>query len=274
MSKTLKVLSVVFLFVVVGAIAIADSHEETPIYVWISLVKAKPGQSEALTGQMIQEGIKNYDPLVESGAAADWGVAMPIVHDGNDPASHVEWVSFMGWEAVDRFMGAFMASRQAMSPEEMALMDQQWDSMVVEGSHHDQINRSIHIGQGAPAGASYIHLAYFSSKPGKSGEVKEVWGEFAAQIYDKLVADGEIINYGLHVPTIHRGEDWTHMAWYSSTGLAARDAVGGAFDAAEAARSEEEAKAWSSRMMETFEMDHEDQILVVAHHKVGGGASE
>jgi hypothetical protein len=271
MSKTFKVLSVVFLFMAVGAVAIADSHEEKPIYVWISMIQAKPGQSQALTGYMIEEGMKNYDPLVASGAAADWGVAMPIVHDGNDPYSHVEWVAFMGWEAVDAFMGAFMAKQQSMSPEEMAAADEKWQSMVVDGSHSDQINRSIHIGSSSPVKGSYIHLGYFSAKPGKASAVKDVWGEFAAPIYDQLIADGSILNYGLHVPAIHRGENWTHLAWYLSENLAARDAVGNAFDAAEAARSEDEAKAWQSRMMETFEREHEDQILVVAHHGVGGG---
>ena len=70
-------------------------------------------------GQFVmEEDTKNFDPLVESGAAVDWGLAMPVVHDGGDAFSHVEWISFVGWDGADQFMSAFMASRQAMAPEE------------------------------------------------------------------------------------------------------------------------------------------------------------
>jgi hypothetical protein len=91
-------------------------------------------------------------------------------------------------------------------------------------------------------------------------------------VYDRLVADGTILNYGLHVPAIHRGEGWTHMGWYGTNDLAARDAVSAAFDAAEAARSEEENAAIGERWSSIFEPGgHSDQVLLVIHHKTAGG---
>ena len=273
MSKTLRLLGLAILFMGVAAVAAADSHEPS-VYVWINFIKAKPGMSEALTSYLIEEGMKNYDPLVESGAVADWGVAMPVIHDGNDPASHIEWISFVGWDGADQFMSAFMASRETMSPEEMKAVGEKWASLVVPGSHSDAIHRSIGIGELRAGRSGYIHLAYFSAKPGKAAAVQETWDEFAAPVYDQVLADGKILNYGLHVPAVHRGESYTHMSWYLSETLAARDAVGAAFDAAEAARSEEEAKAWQEQMMEIFEREHEDQILMVIHHKLGSPAAE
>lgn len=273
MSKILKVLCLVALFVGVPALVAADSHE-APLYVWVNFVKAKPGQSEALTGQMMQEGMKNYDPLIESGAALDWGIAMPVVHDGNDPVSHVEWISFKGWEGADAFMSSFIESRQTMSPEDIKAIDEQWDALVEPGSHSDMINRSISLGSPNPGRTGYIHLGYFSAKPGQGRGVKAMWDEFAGKTYAQLAADGKILNYGLHVPALHRGEKWTHLSWYSSEGLAARDMVSSAFDAAEASRSEEENEKWRTRMRETFEPEHEDQILMVIHHKVASAGAE
>jgi hypothetical protein len=273
MSRSWKALTLAVLAFGFVTVAVAEHHEPT-IYVWINFVKAKPGQSQALTSLLIDQGTKSYDPLIESGSVVEWGVGMPVVHDGGDAYSHVEWVVFPGWAGVDGFMAAFMASRQQMSPEEMQAMDEQWDSVVVDGSHSDDINRSVHIGRTTGERISYIHLAYFKARPGKEGAASEMFTSDFAPVYDQLMTDGKIINYGLHAPALHRDEEWTYMAWYSSSGLVARDEVRAAFAARDAERSEEELAQWWDKIMQNFEMDHEDQIIMVVHHKSGVGASE
>ncbi len=274
MPRTLRTAALAILLVSFGAIAFADSHEDTNVYVWVNFVKAKPGQGDALIGFMMEEDSKNFDPLVESGAALEWGIAMPVVHDGNDPFSHVEWITFVGWEGVDTFMTDFMASRQAMSPEDMQALNERYQATVVAGSHADMINRNVHLGAGAPARPGYIHLGYWKAKPGKESDAMKAFKSFAAPVYDGLVADGKIQNYGLHVPAVHRNSGWTHMGWYASESLAARDVVDAAFEAAGAARSEEEQKQMQSDMMEIFAEWHEDQILMVVHHKAGSAGGD
>ncbi len=57
--------------------------------------------------------------------------------------------------------------------------------------------------------------------------------------------------------------------------LAAYDAVGAAFDAAEQARSEEENKALMGKWMEALDLEaHHDRIVVVTHYGGGGGGEE
>jgi len=41
---------------------------------------------------------------------------MPVFHDGNDPYSHVEWISFNGWAGANAFLTKFMEQRQARRP--------------------------------------------------------------------------------------------------------------------------------------------------------------
>ena len=239
------------------ATAIAQAPDGPPIYVWINQLKAQPGQSDALIGMMIQQGTEAYEPLLASGAALNWGVGLNVVHDGGDATSHVEWVSFVGWEAMDQFMAAFMAKRQSMSPEELAAEAELWDSTVVDGSHFDVINRSVHLGGNLEGRPNYIHLGYFEAKPGKEGAVMDLYKNFAAPAFDQVAANGDIIAYGLHAPAVHRSYPWTHMSWYSAETLAARDAVDAALGMPDAETQ--------ARMEEVFTDRHEDQIVMVVH---------
>ncbi len=258
MNRTTGILTIALTVVLVAPFA-ALAQDGPPIYVWVNFLKAQPGQGEALTKMLIEQGGTGYDALVDSGAAVNWGIAMNVVHDGGDAATHVEWISFVGWQAVDQFMQGFMASRQAMSEEDMAAMAEAWKANVVAGSHSDMISRTVSIGGARSGRPSYIHLGYHQAAPGKAGEAMELWNEFGVPTFDKLAADGAIMAYGLHIPEIHRGAPWTHMSWYTTTNLAARDAVEKAFAAAR--------EEMGSRMAETFTDEHTDQILIVVHFK-------
>jgi hypothetical protein len=242
--------------------------DELPVYLWINFVKAKPGQGEAVTNMMIKEDSKVFDSLVASGAAGDWGVAMPVVHDGHDTYSHVEWVSFIGWAGADAFMKTFQEQRSKVGKADLDAMNAEWDAAVEPGSHADLITRNVYVGKGTGERPTYIHLGYHKANPAKFSELGKLFKEVGTPVFDKLIAEGKIIDYGLEAVDIHRGQDWDYMTWYSSKDLAARDAVDAAFDAAWAARSEEESEALRQRFMDDRDWSgHSDQILLVVHYK-------
>jgi hypothetical protein len=271
MKKTVLTLALAALLVVPGLVSAQDDPSS---YIWINYVKAKAGQGEALTQTMIEEDSKIFNPMVDSGAALDWGIGLPVIHDEGVPYSHVQWIVFSGWAGADAFMGEFMKMQEARSEEERAALQAKFEAATEEGSHADDIYRIVHIGPGEDR-PGYINLGFYTAKPGKMGDAKTFYDDIAVPVYDKLKADGAINSYGLAVPAIHRGDEYTHMGWYSSANLATRDVVEGAFDAAEAARSEEENEAIGERWLETFDpKGHEDQILLVVHHYAGGGDGE
>ena len=248
------------------------AEEGNPAYLWVTCIKAKAGQSDAVTGEMIKEDAKIFDPLVESGAAWEWGIAMPMVHDGGDSCSHLEWVVFNGWAGADAFMRKFMELRQAGGPEANKAMAERWAAIAEAGSHADLITRNLHLGGGKPQRAAYIHLSYHKAKPGRFGPLEDQFKKYVAPVFDKMVADGTVISYGLETAEVHRGEDWSYMTWWKSSNLAARDAVDAAFDAADAARSEAERKARRESAQENMDWSgHSDQVLVVIHHNPGKG---
>jgi hypothetical protein len=250
----------------------AFAADGQPAYLWVSFVKAKPGQGDAVAGEMIREDSKLLDALVESGAAWEWGIAMPVFHDGNDRYTHVEWVVFNGWAGADTFMKRFMEQREAAGPEANKAMGERWAAITEPGSHADLITRSLHTGGGTPQRAAYIHLGYHKTNAGRFNDAEAAYKEYIAPVYDRLVSDGTVISYGLETPEVHRGEDWSFMTWWKSNSLAARDAVDVAFDAANAARSEEQRKTMRDRARENFDWSgHSDQVLVVIHHNPGKG---
>jgi hypothetical protein len=248
------------------------AEEGNPGYLWVTCVKAKPGQGDAVVGEMMTEDAKLLDPLVESGAAWEWGIAMPVFHDGNDACSHLEWVVFNGWAGADAFMAKFMELSRARGADANKAMGERWDAMTEPGSHSDLITRSVHVGGGKPQRAAYIHLGYHKAKPGRYGELEDQYKKYVVPVMDKLVADGTVISYGLETPEVHRGEGWDFMTWWKSSNLAARDAMDVAFDAANAALSEEERKARRESAQENMDWSgHADQVLVVIHHNPGKG---
>jgi hypothetical protein len=270
MKRTILTLTLAALLVVPGMVVAQD---EPSTYIWINYVTAKAGQGDALTKAMIEEDSKAFNPLVDSGAAMDWGIALPVIHDDGVKYSHVQWISFAGWAGADAFMGKFMEMQQARSDEERAALQAKFEAATEEGSHADDIYRVVHIGPGSER-PGYIHLGYRNVQRGKGGDATKMFKEMAAPVYDGLMADGSIIGYGLAVPAIHRDGGADRMNWYSSANLAARDAVSAAFDAAGDERSEEENKALGERWMSTFEDGHTDQILLVIHHYSGAGDGE
>jgi len=245
--------------------------DQPSVYLWVSFVKAKPGQGDALVGEMIKEDSKVFDVLVDSGQATDWGIAMPMIHDGGDPYSHVEWVSFVGWAGADAFMKKFMEVRQSMGAEGNKAMADRWATLVEPGSHADLVAEHLHVGKGRvmPGSVKYIDLSYWRANPGRFGDMRRNYMENMAPVLDKLVADGTIINYGLSTPEYHRGQGWDFMSWTLLDSLGAMDKAGAGFDAANAARTDEQREALRKRNQENSDWSgHSDQILMVVHHKV------
>jgi len=254
------------------ATAPAFAADGNPSYLWVTCIKAKPGQGDAVVAEMMTEDAKMFDPLVESGAAWEWGIAMPVFHDGNDSCSHLEWVVFNGWAGADAFMAKFMELNRARGADANKAMADRWGAITEPGSHADFVTRSVHMGAGKPQRAAYIHLSYHKANPGRFSETEDGYKKYIAPVYDKLVADGTVISYGLETPEVHRREGWDFMTWWKSDSLAKRDVVDAAFDAANAARSEEDRKAMREDARQNLDWSgHSDQVLVVVHHNPGKG---
>jgi hypothetical protein len=253
--------------------AMADSHEMAakPI-TWLSYVKAQTGKGSALGQHMAEGGAKIYDGLMADGHVITWGVGQPINHRAGDDWTHLEWVTFRDWAAVDTFIQGFMAMQMAKSPEQLMEEQEEWYSLVEPGSHYDAILRHQVLHPSDMGRPAYFRLGYHTVKPGQGSAMQELFEENAVPVLSELQAAGTIGGFGLATSEVHGGTRGSHLFWYALPGLAAIDAVDAAFDAAAAGRSEEENKALMGKWMEALEWDaHHDRIIVVTHYGGGGG---
>lgn len=250
--------------------AAAFAQDAGPV-TWVSFVKAKPGVSPALTQHIVKAGTPTYDPLMAAGQVLQWGVAQPINHYPDQAYSHAEYVVFANWDAVNAFVTTFLGNMAAMSEEDRTAQQAAYQELVVPGSHFDIVNRGVHFGGTSKGRPGYLHLGFFKVKPG--ADFMDLYKKFAVPVFEKASADGAIGQFGMDVQELHGGDHaWTHMVWYESSGLGARDAVEAIFQEMEAARSDDENAAMAAMMEEVFVPDtHRDEIVAIVHHAAAGG---
>jgi hypothetical protein len=256
--------------------ASADNHEMAPNPItWISYLQSQVGKSNALTQHLAEDGAKIYDGLMADGHVLDWGVAMPVNHFADDDWNVTEWVTFRDWAAMDAFMGAFMGMQMAKSPEQMMAEQEKWLSLVVPGSHYDEIFEHLVVAPGE-APPAYLDLSFFPVKLGQSGAIKKLWVENAKPTLDELQAAGTVRGFGMAVSKIHAANTPASiMFWTALPGLGSLDAMEVAMDAADKARGEEAQKALMEAFMSKVDLaGHSDRILIVTHNGGGGGGGE
>ena len=266
-------LSLMIGLLLVPAVAGADEHEMAPQpLTWISFVQSQAGKSMPLAQNIAKSGAKIYDGLMADGHILTWGVGMPVNHWPDDDWNVVEWVTFRDWAAVDAFMQAFMGMQMAKSPEDMAAEQEEWLSLVVPGSHHDQIQRHMVVMPSEGSPPAYFNLTYVPVKPGQGEKLKKIWVDNIQPIYAELQAAGTIGAFGLAADEVHDGSGQTFLSWTALPNLAARDAVDAAMEAADKERGEEAQKAMMMDLMSAADFSaHSDRILLVTHSGGGGG---
>jgi len=242
---------------------------EGPI-IWLSFGKAQRGQSDAYTQAIVKNNSSLYDKLMGEGSVLEWGVAQPINHFPDMSYTHVEFVVFANWAGVNSFVTHFMAGMMAMSEEERTSTQAEFDAVVEPGSHYDVVERGLFIGGTSQGRPGYLNIAFYNAKPG--ADFMGLFKEYAVPVLDQLSTAGKIGTYGVEALELHGGDPgWTHLVWYESQGLGARDDFSAAWDAAEAVRSAEENAAMGAKFEAAMDSGHFDQVLAVVHYAVAGG---
>jgi hypothetical protein len=92
-------------------------------------------------------------------------------------------------------------------------------------------------------------------KPGKSADYRRAWEKYNKPVYDKLVAEGVVLAYGLAVEEVRTDGDFTHFIWVATANMAAADRIGPAFNADRTRRSDEERAAIAELFGNLLDMD-------------------
>jgi len=98
-------------------------------------------------------------------------------------------------------------------------------------------------------------------KPGKGADYRRAWEKYNKPVYDKLVADGVVLAYGLAAEEVKTDGEFTHFIWVATPNMAAADKIAPAFNADRARRSEEERNAISDLFLSLTEPDKARSIV-------------
>jgi hypothetical protein len=227
-----------------------------PLTFWYGYT-INPGKEDEFLDLVKTVGQPVRDKLMADGVVLAWGVQVSLLRvPGN--STHFIWYAvadYAGVEKVDSNMRAQIAKlNDEASKSGVAKKGQKPTTSVTArlgevadmSKVHDFLTRDLVIGlsSSVPAGVlPYSRYNFFKVKPGKGADFRKAWEKYNKPIFDKLLADGIVLAYGLAVEEIRTDGDFTHFVWYDAKDLASFDKVRAAFVADRDRRSQEEQDA-------------------------------
>lgn len=259
----MRLTKAVFLFTCLafatGSLATADQRGVT----WLAFSTVNPGMSEDAVAY-VREDEAVINELMADGTILGWGLATRASHLPGDPDNFVQWVTLPNWDSVDKWVGRVFQMMSSKSPEEMAAAQEKASEIFVEGSHHDIV--ADDLSWGSPESGRYIYVGQHYA--GDSAGFMELYLRVVQPIGEKLVADGLVNAFGIHSPSLHTGDGWTHTTWMLLPGLAAIDAYHEAIRAALTPETMAEVDGVTDMNR------HQDSLWMVLHSGGGGGSAD
>jgi hypothetical protein len=131
---------------------------------------------------------------------------------------------------------------------------------IIDGSKtHDYLTRDLvwALAPTPPAAGTlpYTRYSFIKVRPGKGGDYRAAWEKYYKPVYDKLVADGSILGYGLSVVEVKSAGEFTHFVWVNAKDLAGYDKARAAFVADRQRRTEEERASISALFTSLTDQD-------------------
>jgi hypothetical protein len=258
----------VILLSCISSAAQQSQPQMQPLTFWYGYT-INPGKEDEFLDLVKTVGQPVRDKLMADGVVLAWGVQVSLLRvPGN--STHFIWYAvadYAGVEKVDSAMRAQIAKlNDEASKSGVAKKGQKSTTSVTArlgevadmSKVHDFLTRDLVIGlsSSAPAGVlPYSRYNFFKVKPGKGADFRKAWEKYNKPVFDKLLADGVILAYGLAVEEIRTDGDFTHFVWYDVKDLASFDKVRAAFVADRDRRSQEEQDALTHLFLSVQDAD-------------------
>jgi len=216
----------------------------------------RPGQEEEFMTLVKTVGAPVRDKLMADGVVMAWGIETPVLRYPGG-TTHLIWFSVANWAGVEKVLNAMEARLQQLAAEdakrtESAHANKQKPAMTTAerqqavfdmSKTRDWLARDLVANYGPPPAAGVLPVTrynFIKVKPGKTAEYRRTWEKYNKPVFDKLVADGSLLAYGLSVEEVKTDGDFTHFVWMAAANMSGMDKVGAAFAADRARRTEDE----------------------------------
>ena len=226
-----------------------------------------PGKEGDLMQLVNTVGAPVRDKLLAEGVVLAWGLETAVLRYPGG-TTHSIWFTVANWEGVEKVLNgmeaqiAKLAAEEAKANETRRIKQKTTAELTREvfdmSKTRDWLVRDLVAGYGPPPAAGVLPFTrynFIKVKPGKGGDYRRAWEKYNKPAYDKLVADGVVLAYGLAAEEVKTEGDFTHFVWVATANMAAADKVGPAFTADRARRSEEERNAISDLFLSLTEPD-------------------
>lgn len=269
MKKRLFLSLFAMLLSCISAVAQQSQQPMQPLTFWYGY-SVNPGKEDEFLDLVKTVGQPVRDKLMADGVVLAWGVQSSLLRvPGN--SSHFIWYAVADYAGVDKVDSAMRAQiakltedanksgtaakkGQKASAAPMARLAEIADLSKT----HDFLTRDLVIGfsSSSPSGVlPFSRYNFFKVKPGKGSDFRKAWEKYNKPVFDKLVADGTVLAYGLAVEEIRTEGDFTHFVWYDVKDLASFDKVRAAFNADRDRRSQEEQDALTHLFVSLVDAD-------------------
>lgn len=234
----------------------AQQAQPQPLTFWY-VYTIQPGKEDEFLDVVKTVGQPVRDKLMADGVVLAWGVQASMLRvPGN--GTHWIWYAVADWSGIEKVDGAMRAQIAKVSSEDSkaaagkkgqkpaASVYERLGQIADMSKTHDYVTRSLVSNESTTTLAGvlpYTRYGFVKAKPGKGGDYRKAWEKYNKPVYDKLVADGMIIGYGLEVEEVRTSGEFTHFTWVDTKDLAAMDKLRAAFIADRDRRTQEEQDA-------------------------------
>jgi hypothetical protein len=217
------------------------------------------------------------DKLMADGVVLAWGMETPVLRYPGG-TTHLIWFSVADWTGVEKVLNAMEARLQQLAVEdakrtESAHANKQKPAMTTAerqqavfdmSKTRDWLARDLVANYGPPPAAGVLPVTrynFIKVKPGKAAEYRQTWEKYNKPVFDKLIADGSLLAYGLSVEEVKTDGDFTHFVWMAAANMSGMDKIGAAFAADRARRTADEQASITEQFTNVTEPDKARSVV-------------
>ena len=275
--RTKLSISLILLFVCLAAAMGQQAQPRPQPLTFYYEYTVNPGKEADFMNLIKTVGAPVRDKLMADGVVLAWGMETPILRYPGGP-THLIWFSVANWSGVEKVLNGMEAQLQKLAAEE---------SKQIESAHaakqkpaattaerlaealdmsktRDWLTRDIVSNFGSQPPADLLPMTRYNFvkvKPGKAAEYRRAWEKYNKPVFDKLVADGALLAYGMSVEEVKTDGDFTHFIWMAGADMAAFDKLNAAFAADRARRTDEEQSAITELFTSLTEPDKARSVV-------------
>ena len=231
----------------------AQQAKPQPLTFWY-VYTVNPGKEDDFMDLIKTVGQPVRDKLMADGVVLAWGFQTSMLRVPGS-GTHWIWYAVNDWSGIEKVDGAMRAQIAKFSSNDstgstakkgqkpVASVSDRLREIADMSKTHDYITRGLVSNESptTPAGVlPYTRYGFVKVRPGKAADYRKAWEKYNKPVYDKLLADGAILGYGLEVEEVRTSGEFTHFTWVDTADLAAMEKLRNAFLADRDHRTQEE----------------------------------